>query len=138
MSKLYGVSVVGRERRCRLNTLSVSGSPRLHVTTTQDATTSTPSQQLIRCSRLTAQSTLSFHRTRSCPWKKDSVLFLPTTQSVSKQHVRGSETAALCFCSLSPTPASSKQPADQRNNADSDPHAASTDMLTQHHAAHAV
>ena len=130
MSKLYGVSMVGREGQCRLNTLSVSGSPRLHVTTTQDATTNTPSQQLIRCSRLTTQSTLSFHHIQSCPRKKDSVLFLLMTQSRSKQHVWGSETAVLFFCSLSPTPASNKQSADQRNNADSDPQTASPDMLT--------
>ena len=47
-------------------------------TTSSDVTTSTPSQQLIRPSRHSSQSTLAFHRTRSCPpGKRLRTTYLP-------------------------------------------------------------
>ena len=89
-------------------------------TTSSDVTTSTPSQQLIRPSCHSSQSTLAFHCTRSCPPGKrlrTSPVDDPQWGKAARKGERDIDDPVL---PPQPPPASDRQSADQHNNTDPD------------------
>ena len=103
---------------------------------TPTTTTATPSQQLIRSSRHSSQSTLAFHRTRYCSPGKRLRTSPVDGLKRGKAARKGERDNDELVLSPQPPSDSDRQSADQHDN--TDPDIASQDTVTQQHVARVV